>query len=319
MKMGKLKVIKLYKGIAPGTEKVRGCEKYQVNYREDGSKKVTISRVLLPELLYFPASEEEDFIAEKSVIIVPGGAFCREVMDREGINTAKWFNKRGVTAFVLKYRLPTENHKARYDVAVLDILRAIKLVRANSVKYKIDPRGVGIIGFSAGGFYCAIAAAWYEKKFKSYMYEGDSIDRINAKPAFCVLGYPAIAGRYEVIAMAPKIFAKKNRHGRMLADGIKNNSCLSQVDFWSALQLFVRFPLKIVHSDMPPIYICETTDDATTIPENSISYYKALRRKRVSAELHIYKDGGHGYGMGIKTGGAARNWGEIMIEWIRKL
>ena len=193
----------------------------------------------------------------RAIVICPGGGYSFVSMDNEGTSWAPFFNELGISIFILNYRLPGGDRR----VPISDAEEAIKLVRKNSDKWKINPEDVGIMGFSAGGHLASTIAT-------------HSVD--DAKPDFQILFYPVITMEDSYTHAG----SKKNFIGekpiQKLIDEFSND--------------------KKVSSETPRAFIILSNDDKTVPPLNSVNYYLACNNKKVSASLHIFPSGGHGWG-----------------------
>ncbi len=225
-----------------------------------------------------------------AVIICPGGGYGRLAMPHEGTGVAERLNETGITAFVLKYRLPNDSIMTNKMIGPLqDIQEAIRIVRRNSAEWKIDPAKIGVMGFSAGGHLAATASTHYS--YKTY-----NADTACARPDFAVLIYPVITMNKEFTHLG----SRKN----LLGDNPKQEF----VDEFSN-ELHVT-------KDTPPTFMALAGDDASVPPLNSTSYFFALRKNNVPAEIHIYEKGGHGFGLG-KSGSTESNWFSAFIDWMK--
>lgn len=149
--------------------------------REDGFQRIT--NVSRPTLAFFPAAMKDDAKAAPAVIVCPGGGYNYTVMDKEGTEIAAWLNSKGFSALVLKYRTPKNR-----EGALQDLQRSLSLVRARAGEWKIDPKRVGVIGFSAGGNVAAKASTRFDERSYAAI---DAVDRESCRPDFAVLVYPA--------------------------------------------------------------------------------------------------------------------------------
>jgi acetyl esterase/lipase len=163
------KVVKIWSGLAPGTENRTNIEKLE---------KGSVTNVYQPDLtIFLPGKPDANHAA---VIVLPGGGYRSVVMEKEGYSIAKWLNENGITAFVLKYRLDI-------DQALQDVQRAVSFVRAGYKDFGINPDKIGVIGFSAGGHLAANLSTHSEKdKIK------DHVDSTGCKPNFMILVYGAV-------------------------------------------------------------------------------------------------------------------------------
>jgi len=190
-------------------------------------------------------------------VICPGGGYNILAIDHEGEQVARWLNSIGVTGVVLKYRVPRRAGTPA-DVpppqALMDAQRAVGMVRSKAADLGLDPKRIGILGFSAGGHLAAWAATNPEKR----AYEPvDAADKVDCRPDFAVLIYPAYLVKKGSDRLAPEIR---------------------------------------VGSESPPTFFAHAGDDPVTV-ESSVQAYLALKRAGVPAELHVYGSGGHGFGM----------------------
>ncbi len=280
------KYVKLYPSIAPGSENLAISEEMFIE-ENNGIRKELVKNVTSPELIPFIPESDGRMSA---VIIIPGGAFKRQVLNHEGRDVAEWLNKLGIAAFILKTRLPVNEHSKRYDVLLMDAQRAVRTVRAHADEWGIREDSIGVMGFSAGGYQTALIATGFDVKLDIPL---DEIDVYSARPDFCVLGYPAISEE-----------AQENR-----GDGKSNPIALYEKE-----QLAKYKPHEMLNEHTPPLFIFETDDDRTTPAENSMLLYSAARTKKVPAELHIFRTGNHGFGLGNdeeQTG----QWKSLFVKW----
>jgi len=204
-----------------------------------------------------------------AVVICPGGGYAGLAMNHEGHDYARWLNDNGITAVILKYRLPNKNH----FIPLKDAQRALRTVRANAKEWDIDPAKVGISGFSAGGHLASTAATHFDTGNASAT---DPLDRLHCRPDFAILFYPVITMKEE--------FTHHGSRRNLLGDSY--NADL--VKFYSNEEQ--------VTSQTPPTFLITSDDDKTVVPRNSIEFYLALKRNNVPAVLYVIPDGGHGWG-----------------------
>ena len=196
----------------------------------------------------------------RAVVICPGGGYAGLSMAKEGTDWAEFFNNMGIAAIVLKYRLP----HGKPEVPVSDAEEAMKLVRRNAAAWNINTRDVGIMGFSAGGHLASILAVHGEGA---------------AKPDFQILFYP-------VITMMPE-FTHHGSHDQLLGDNAKKKK---EQQYSSDMHVTRVTPRGL-------IILCD--DDNVVQPSNGVNYYTELYRHDVPASLHVFPDGGHGWGAKI--------------------
>ncbi|HUY35975.1 MAG TPA: alpha/beta hydrolase [Pirellulales bacterium] len=225
-----------------------------------------------------------------AVIVCPGGGYGGLADSYEGHDVAEWFNTLGVTALVLKYRLAP---RYRHPAPLNDAQRAIRLVRARAGEWQIDPRRIGILGFSAGGHLASTAGTHFDPGRAA---AGDIIDRQSCRPDFLVLCYP-------VVTMT----------GESTHVGSRNNLLGENADLQLAEHLSNE---KQVTPDTPPTFMFHTNEDSAVPPENSVLFYLALRKAKVPAELHVYEKGAHGVGLGRKSPALA-SWPGLLAAWLK--
>lgn len=238
-----------------------------------------------PTLEVFRADKEKSTGA--AVIICPGGGYSVIVYGGEGVSTAKELARNGVTAFVLKYRLPSDSTMEDQTIGPLqDVQQAIKIVRERTKEWNLDASKIGIMGFSAGGHLASTGATHFKKALI------ENTNNTSLRPDFQILVYP-------VISMRDSLTHRDSRN-KLLGE---NPSANTINDFSNELQ---------VTSEIPPAYITFATDDKLVDVDNGISYYQALRHHNVDVEMHLYSKGGHGFIFREKS------WMEPLLHWMRK-
>jgi acetyl esterase/lipase len=232
-----------------------------------------------------------------AVIVAPGGSYVKLAADLEGREVADWFAARGITAFVLRYRL---GDRYPYPIPLEDAQRAVRWVRANAERYRIDPDKIGMMGFSAGGHLAAMESVSAET---AEVNAADVVDRASSKPDFVVLGYPWLN------AMTP------NTHG--LITYCATNPTVKTVPQDKCKEFEARYsPVRYVTSATPPTFIYITSDDKTVDVQASIEYFEALRAAGVPVEFHSFAHGSHGSGLG--SGDPALDlWPTLLDAWMR--
>jgi acetyl esterase/lipase len=227
-----------------------------------------VFNVSVPTITVFlPPKEKANGTA---VIICPGGGYHLLVIEREGRDIAREFNKRGIAAFVLKYRLPDDRIMPDKSVGPLqDAQRAVQLVRERAEEWNIDPHKIGIMGFSAGGHLAATAGTHFDNGYI------DNIQGITLRPDFMILVYP-------VISMADSLGHIGSRE-----------YLLGKSPSEKQIMLFSN--QLHVDKSTPPAFLILAGDDTVVKPENSIIFYAALKKNGIPAEMHIYESGEHGF------------------------
>ncbi|WP_088308540.1 alpha/beta hydrolase [Novosphingobium sp. B 225] len=229
-----------------------------------------------------------------AVLLTPGGGYKWVVVDKEGYEMARWLSARGFTAFVLFYRLPGEGWASGADTPLADAQRAMRLIRHGARDFAIDPERVAAMGFSAGGHVCADLAA----RFAAPVYSPiDPADRLSAKPHCAAPIYP-------VVSMDPAI---AHPGSRQLLLG-KAPSAAAEA---------AHSPDRNVPADAPSHFLLHAEDDDVVPVDNTLRLHAALRARKVPAELHLFANGGHGFGLRKAVGKPVEAWPELWRAWAR--
>lgn len=238
--------------------------------------------------VFIPSSfSDENYPA---VIILPGGGYETLMIEREGSRVAQEFNKYGVVAFVLEYTLPNFSTRGVNSsfLPLMDAQNAIRYVRENAEKYKIDPQKVGVMGFSAGGHLAATLGTHYNFSLI------ENNKNISLRPDFMILIYPIIS------------FADSVTH-------LGSRSNLVGSNFGPELRYFFSNELH-VNSLTPITFLTHALDDSIVVPSNSFLFYESLKRNCVSSRLKIYSKGNHGYLHEPKF----EDWFNELLRWLKK-
>jgi acetyl esterase/lipase len=231
-----------------------------------------------------------------ALLVIPGGSYKRVVLDKEGSDLAPLFNARGYTLFVMTYRMPGDGHAEGADAPLVDAQRAIRTLRARAGEWNLDSNKIGVMGFSAGGH----LAASLETRYQEGVYRPvDAIDQQSARPDFVVLGYP-------VISMDQTIAHPGSR--KELTGDTPGQAQLNRYS-----------PELHVTTDTPPTFLMHAVDDPSVPVDNSLVMFNALRAKKVPAELHLFAEGKHGFGIRNVQGMPAALWPQMAMNWIASL
>ncbi|RZL46765.1 MAG: alpha/beta hydrolase [Pedobacter sp.] len=213
----------------------------------------------------------------------------RQNLEHEGEELAKRFNEFGITAFVLKYRLPNDAIMLDKTMAPLqDAQQAMILVRQQAKKWNLDVNKIGVIGASAGGHLAATLGTHFNQSYVP------NPSNMSVRPDFMVLLYPRIS--FEV--------------------GVESSSAKNLIgpDFKKEKMEFFSVE-KHVTKNTPPTFLLHASDDPVVKVKHSLMFYEALIDKNVAAEMHIYKGGGHGFGLNNKTN--TDDWFLRLIDWLK--
>ncbi len=230
-----------------------------------------LTNVTRPTLTVYRPARDRDTGA--AMLICPGGGYHNLAWDVEGQEIAEWLNSIGITGILLKYRCPRRPGDAKGVPPagpLKDAQRAVSLVRSKAAEWGIDPKRIGMIGFSAGGHLVGATAT----NFKKRTYEAvDDIDKVSCRPDFGILAY---SGYFKV------------------PEGLSPT---------------VHTPART-----PPLFLVHASDDKVSDVENSVTFYLALKRAGIDAEMHLYASGGHGFGV---REGPCSGWMRTCTDWLR--
>ncbi|MFI5187971.1 MAG: alpha/beta hydrolase [Chitinophagales bacterium] len=281
-------VMPLYQGEVPGAKPCseKDHEFIDTSWNKDGI--LIVDHITEPTLTIYEVPKEKRNGA--AVIICPGGGYAVLAAGHEGSDVAKAFNNAGVTAFVLRYRLPKEEcmmNKAY--IPLMDAQEAIWFVRTHAKQYGIDEHKIGIMGFSAGGHLASTAGTHFNPVRKE-------LAAANLRPDFMLLIYP-------VISFNDSIGHIDSRDNLLGKDPDKN-----------LVHLFSNE--EQITPQTPPTFLVHASDDDAVNPENSIRFYQALLKYKIPAELHLYEHGGHGFG--LHNASTKEDWFTSCINWMRE-
>ena len=224
------------------------------------------------------------------IVVCPGGGYGGLAIGHEGKDIAEWLNAQGVAAFVLRYRLGPKYH---HPTMLEDAQRALRTVRARAEHYKIDPRRLGVMGFSAGGHLASTVGTHFDAGRAD---AADPIDRQSSRPDFMILCYPVIALNTEFAHLGSKRNLLGENPDSKLVASLSNETQITP--------------------DTPPTFLFHTNEDSGVKPENSVLFYLGLRRANVPAELHIYERGRHGVGL-APTDPILSTWSGRLSDWLK--
>jgi acetyl esterase/lipase len=238
--------------------------------------------------IFLPPKEKATGTA---VLICPGGAYTVLAFDHEGNAIASWLNDNGIAGIILKYRLPSDLIMKDKSVGPLqDAQEAMRLIRRNAAAWNIDPKKVGVIGFSAGGHLASTISTHYLDKVY------DVTDTVSARPDFSLLIYPVIS----MDATFTHAGSRKNLLGDNPSDDLVKR-------FSNELQ---------VNEKTPPAFLVHSADDNSVPVKNSIVYFEQLVKYNIPSELHIFQKGGHGYGLGGNKDTQSA-WPDLCLRWLK--
>jgi acetyl esterase/lipase len=270
-------VVTLWPKGAPGVNTTTGPEADTTTAEGEkiaGRPVMRLGNVSVPTITVYEPKGTRNGAA---VVVFPGGGYRILAMDLEGTEVCDWLTSRGVACFLLKYRVPDTGPYPKSDEALQDAQRAVGVVRARAAEWKIDPKKVGVLGFSAGAHLAAAVSTHYATRLYSRV---DAADDVSCRPDFAVVVYPGY------LAIAEK--------------GMEFN------------------PDIPVTKETPPTFLVQAEDDHTANVENAVEYFLALKRAGVPTELHIYAEGGHGFGL-RRTRLPVTGWPDLVDVWMKTI
>jgi acetyl esterase/lipase len=247
-----------------------------------------------PSITPYPAPQAKANGA--AVVVFPGGGYTGLASDHEGVQPAKWLNGLGVSAFVVKYRLGSSGY--RHPIEMGDGQRAVRWVRAHAKQYGIDPKRVGVLGFSAGGHLASTVSTHYDSGSAA---AADSIDRQGCRPDWSILAYPVITMDASFTHGGSRSALLGDAPAQKLVDSLSNE--------------------KQVTSKTPPAFLFHAKDDNVVPVKNAQAYHDSLVKRGVAAHLKLYDKGGHGFGLADGIGGAPKDptlatWPGLAATWM---
>jgi len=266
--------IRLFKGAAPGEKATLPDEAIDSSGGKVAGETVQrMANVSNPSITVYQPVEE--LATGTAMIVCPGGGYNILAYDLEGTEICEWLNDLGITAILLKYRVPRRADLDKHTAPLQDAQRAISYVRSNYETLNINPQRIGVMGFSAGAHLAAMLSNSYDRR--TYP-AADKDDAESMRPDFCLLVYPA--------------YLSGEKLGELSAE------------------------IKVT-AKTPPTMLVQAEDDKPFI-DSSLSYYYALKQVGVSATMHLYPNGGHGYGL-RDTKAVVNEWPERAEFWMRAI
>ncbi len=280
-----LEEIELWPGTPPGNGGVKGPEVVG----DKGAGYGAVSNIARPRMRVYRPNKSNG----RAVVVCGGGGYFRIQSWKESAPASRWLQNHGYTAFELLYRLPNDGWEASAPFA--DAQRAMKIIRARADEFDIDPRKVGIMGMSAGGHLAGFTALQPARP----LYSGaDRFENASARPDFAALLFPVVSlrkpfdttrTRKEIIGTKPAAAAEAE---------------------WS-LDTYAA-------KDAPPTILFSAADDPTTPPGHNLALFSALQKAGASVEMHIFANGGHGWGLGTPDQTLSQ-WPGLFDAWVNRV
>ena len=249
----------------------------------DSDDIVKIYKVQQPTIEVFLPSKRN--ATGQAVLICPGGSYITLAYDWEGTDIAKWLNSQGIAGIVLKYRLPDSiSSMVRHKTPMLDAEQAMILIRKHAGEWNIDTKKVGVMGFSAGGHLASTLGTHFTSSA--------------TRPDFMVLVYPVISMKEGVTHIWSRRFLLGYDAGKQLIGQYSNETRVS--------------------GNTPPTFLIHSADDDGVPVQNSLLFFEALHAHKVPTEMHIFPEGGHGYGLGNNKP-YVNGWPNLLLRWLQAL
>lgn len=279
-----IKDLKIYPGKAPGEPTLKAGEKLKETTR--GGFCFDIHE---PTVDVYHAKGEKR--TKAAVVICPGGAYSGLAPGVEGFPTARWLQANGITAVLLYYRCKPYRH----PVPMMDVQRALQLTRANAEKWDLDPKRIGVMGFSAGGHVASTATVHHKDADPE---SKDPVERVSSRPDFSVLIYP-------VITMDPSHAHMGSRQTLIGPEPSDELVALMSTE-------------KQVNKQTPPTLLVHSKDDNEVAFKNSELFYEALQKNGIKSKLLGYEKGRHAYAMG-RQGTDSAAWPGECLRWFSEI
>ena len=249
-----------------------------------GRPVIRIGNVSSPTLTLYPPKENKGKNSGAAVVVFPGGSYHILAIDLEGTEVCDWLNSIGVSCVLLKYSVPDSGPYPKSSAALQDAQRSLGIVRSHAAEWHIDPRKIGVIGFSAGGHLVAAISTHFDKRSYSAV---DAADKVSCRPDFAIALYPG-----HLSPWSP-----------------------DDPNSWTDTKQLGLNPNVIVTSNTPPTFLLQAQNDPVDDVRNSMAYSLALRNAKVPVELHLYAEGGHAFGL-RRTRFPITEWPQLVEKWM---
>jgi acetyl esterase/lipase len=298
--------VPIWPGAAPDPQPVKGPEAMEIDpkFLIAGKPVTGVKNVTRPTMtVYAPTGKN----TRAAVVVFPGGGYQMLAIDFEGTEVCDWLTAKGITCVLLKYRVtdvgpyPKSGPYPESPMALEDAQRTLSLVRSHAAEWHVDPHKIGVLGFSAGGHLSVAVSVHFDKRSYPAV---DAADRVSCRPDFAVAIYPGhlswSAADYDARA-GVKRFALAPPDRLSLAD--KN----------LGLNPDIR-----PSSQTPPTFLLQAEDDHVDSVYDSLSYYIALQKAGIPAEMHLYAQGGHAFGL-RRTKFPITAWPQLVETWLQTI
>lgn len=281
---------RLWPGRPPGSPAVLPVPAPSMNGPRD-RRELWLRGVAMPTVSVFRPSRPNGI----GIVSIPGGGYSFLGVENEGLKVADRFTDMGFTVFVLAYRLPGEGWLNRALVPLQDAQRAVRLIRAQTARYRVQPGKLAVLGFSAGGHLGASLSTLFNERVYDPV---DAADRLPARPDSAGLIYP-------VTSLAQVIATSASRGNLLGPDPTE--------------AMIARFSSdRRVTSACPPMFLAHALNDPIVPPDMTLNMLAAARAARVPVEAHLYESGGHGFGVAASSKDVPHGWTELFAAFLKR-
>ncbi|MGB6686420.1 MAG: alpha/beta hydrolase [Terracidiphilus sp.] len=299
--------IPIWPGVAPDPQPVKGPETAETSGKDSlvaGRPVIGVNNVTRPTMTVYPPPGNNTGAA---VVVFPGGGYQMLAIDLEGSEVCDWLTPQGITCVLLKYRVtdvgpyPKSGPYPESPIALEDAQRTVGLVRFHAADWHIDPHKIGVLGFSAGGHLVAAISTHYARRLYPLQ---DAADQESCRPDFAVAIYPGhlslSAAEWDAKQGAKEFVLPRQVHPPGADDNLELN------------------PEVPVTSQTPPTFLLQAEDDHVDSVYDSLSYYIALKKAGVPAEMHLYAQGNHAFGL-RPTRFPITRWTQLVETWLQTI
>jgi acetyl esterase/lipase len=296
--------LQIWPGAAPDPQPVAGPEVARLSGKNDlvaGKQVMVVDNVTRPTMTVYAPAEKNTGAA---VVVFPGGGYQVLAIDLEGTEACDWLTSKGITCVLLKYRVtdvgeyPKSGPYPESPMALEDAQRTVGLVRFHAAEWNIDPRKIGVLGFSAGGHLVAAMSTHFQHRLYPPV---DEADKESCRPDFAVPIYPGhlsiAAAEWDARQGTKKFVIPHPEHLSAADNSVELN------------------PDIHVTKQTPPTFLLQNEDDHVDNVNDSLSYYIALKNAGVPVEMHLYAQGGHAFGL-RRTKLPVTAWPQLVETWL---
>lgn len=300
--------VPIWPGVPPDQQPVSGLETATWSDRLFGDRLAAgLSPVSQPTMTVYPPTGRNTGVA---VVVFPGGGYQGLAIDLEGTDVCDWLTPKGITCVLLKYRVPgaklypksapypKSGPYPRSPIALEDAQRTLRLVRLHAAEWHIDPHKIGVLGFSSGGHLVVATSTAFDDSVYAPV---DAADKQSCRPDFAVAIYPG-----HLLLAAAQWDAEQ---------GVGWSGARDRELWPTESTPFALNPDIHVTAQTPPTFLLQAENDPSDSVENTLVYFDALKKVGVPAEMHLYAQGGHAFGL-RRTKLPITEWPQLVETWL---